>query len=228
MIEKPLYPEPRVFRRLAQYSPDPSAEGERASLQWQMNGSNPALIVWTRGVNEKGKPPIKANLNTMSGLNLLDNITKVIASPPKTVIDLPIPYSKKVENEGVERREYFEQAVVRVVKTSEGIVQIAVIDKDETRPRILFPFMLDRWNGLVKVSGEPLTEAEVSCMVATNYVRILREHFIKEVELTTDSENKERYPREGFKPGTQSKFQKKPQASEGFKKPVPNFEDINY
>lgn len=222
--QKPIYPEPRVFRRLSQWAPDPSKEGERANLNWQMKGSNLELIVWSRGPNEAGKPPIRANLNTLQAMALVEMIKQVASGPGKNWRDLPVKNMRRANKEDPDSaKEMYDQAMVRVAKTSEGVVQIGVFDADETRPRILFPFTLDRWTGLIKINGEQMEQSEVSVMVANQYVRILSEVLTKEIELTTNTENAARYPSDFKGKQPQKKAYSKPAGA-----PEGGFEDMTY
>lgn len=195
MATEPLktpYPESKKIRRLTMWTPDPSSEGERASLDISVRGSNFEITVWARGPAEKGKPPIRASLNTMNMGFLVNNLKHVANSPGKEIADFTTRTSRKSEGDAT-KREVVDQAVVRVCKSAEGIVFLGVFDADESRSRILFPFTLDRWTGLVKNSGEMMTEADVSKMVALNTAEILHEVKLRYVEITSDTENKELY-----------------------------------
>lgn len=194
MNDKPLYPEPRVIRRLTQWTPDPSAPGERANMNWQLKGHNLEIIVWPRAASEKGKPPIRANMHTLQANILIEHIRLVAAEQGKTFRDLPLRNKRKANKDDPDsQKEIYDQAIVRVVKTTEGVVQIGVFDVDESRPRILFPFILDQWTGFLKYNGEPLTIGEVSSMVATRTAQILEDLLNSNVEVTTESENKQMY-----------------------------------
>ncbi len=189
---KPVYPESKKIRRLTMWTPDPSAEGERASLEISVRGSNFEIIVWARGPAEKGKPPIRASLNTINMSLLVNNLIQVANSPGKEIADFTTRNMRKSEGDA-SKREIHDQAIVRVCKSAEGIVFLGVFDADESRSRILFPFMLDRWTHLVKRSGESMSEAEVSKMVAIATAEILNEVKLRFIEITTDVENKELY-----------------------------------
>ena len=190
--DKPSYPEPRVIRRLSLFAPDPGAENERAQLLWQFNRDNPELVVWTRGPSEKGKPPIRAGLNYENALTLCDMVERVAKNDGKMVGDLPI-FTLRATSEG--RRERVLQSTIRVAQTSDGLMQIAVFDADETRPRILFPIMISRWNDYVKYNGESVTESEASRAVAINYAAIFRKNVLDCSKPTTNSEHQAMYPR---------------------------------
>lgn len=218
--QKPLYPEAKIIRRLSQWAPDPQNTGERANLNWQLKGSNLELIVWARGASEKGKPPIRANLNSLQAMILIEHIRMVADSQSKDFRDLPLKNMRKTNKDDPDsQKEMYDQATVRVVKTSEGLVQIGIFDADESRSRILFPFLLDRWTGLVKHSGEPLNQSEVSAMVAKCYANILHDIIIREMEITSNTENNQRY-QTTVKP---IQTYKKPSASD-----INSFEDITF
>lgn len=191
MSDKPIYPEPRILRRLSLWAPDPSAENERAQFVWQVKNDNLELVVWTRGPSEKGKPPIRAGLNYENTLTVCDMIEKVTSAPGKFYGDFPLYTLRRTTGEN---RERVLQSTVRVVQTSEGIIQIGVFDADETRPRILFPFALSRWNDLVKYNGEPVTESEASKQVARNYAAIFRQAALDCAKPTTNAEHAAMYP----------------------------------
>lgn len=219
--QKPLYPEPKIIRRLSQWAPDAQNPGERANLNWQIKGSNLELIVWARGASEKGKPPIRANLNSLQAMILIDHIRSVAESPSKDFRDIPLRNMRKANKDDPDSiKEMYDQATVRVVKTSEGVVQIGIFDADETRSRILFPFTLDRWTGIIKHSGEPLDQAGVSVMVAKQYAHILTYIINKEMEITSNTENSQRYPAPGSSP--------KPPYKKPASGPVISFDDITY
>lgn len=224
---KPLYPEAEVIRRFSQWTEDPSAIGERANLNWQMKGSNLELIVWTRSPADKGKPPIRANMNTLQAGILIDNLRAVAVSPTKVAMDISMKNMRRADkNNSDSAREMYDQAIVRVVKTTEGIVQIGVFDADDTRPRILFPFILDRWTGFVKRNGEAMSASEVSAMVAQRYATILEDIINRRIEMTTNTENDARYPKPN-KPNGQ--FNKS--STSGSPRPAAassQFEDITY
>lgn len=223
---KPLYPESRIIRRLGMWAPDPSSPGERANLNWAMKGSNLELVVWTRSPAEKVKAPIKANLNTLQAQVLCDMIKNVCATPGKNFDDIPLKNMRRTNKEDPDSfKELYDQAVIRVAKTSEGMVQIGVFDSDESRPRIFFPFILDRWTGNLKRNGQDMTLDEVSQMVALQYSRILSEILNREIEMTTNAENAERYPNDKNKP--QGQF-KKPFTPRVENKAPPNFDDLAY
>ena len=190
--QKPAYPENKKIRRLTMWAPDPSSETERATLDFSVRGYNYEITVWTRGPAEKGKPPIKASLNATSIGILIENLRFVANAPGKEIADFTTRNSRKVEG-SPEKREVHDQGVVRVCKSDQGIVFIGVFDADETRPRILFPFTLDRWTGKLVRGGQQLTESDVSKMVALNVATILEDVHKKNLEITTDSENKEMY-----------------------------------
>lgn len=193
---KPLYPESKKIRRLTMWTPDPSAEGERASLDISVRGFNFEITVWARGPAEKGKPPIRASLNTVNLGILVDNLRYIANCPSKDIADFTTRNMRKSESDPM-KREVHDQAIVRVCKSAEGIIFLGVFDMDESRSRILFPFTLDRWTHMVKRSGQPLTEADVSKMVALGVADILNEVKNKNVEITSDVENKELYPNTG-------------------------------
>ena len=195
MSDKPNYPEPKILRRLSLWAPDPSAENERAQFLWQINKDNLELVVWTRGPSEKGKPPIRAGLNYENSLTVCDMIDKVIAADGKFYGDLPLFTLRRTTGE---TRERVLQATIRVVQTSEGIIQIGVFDADEIRPRILFPFTIGRWQDFVKFNGESVTESEASKQVARNYSTIFRNAALDVAKPTTNAEHAIMYPpREG-------------------------------
>lgn len=189
---KPAYPETKKIRRLSMWAPDPSAEGERASLDFSVRGFNYEITVWPRGPAEKNKPPIKASLNATNLGILIDNIRFVANAPGKEIADFTTRNMAKVEGDA-EKREIRDQGVVRVCKSTEGIVFIGVFDADETRSRILFPFSLDRWTGKLVRGGQQLSESDVSKMVALNTAKILEDVLNKNLEITSDTENKELY-----------------------------------
>lgn len=195
MTEKQFkYPEPAVIRRLTQWAPDPGAKNERASLNWQVNGSNMELLVWSKGPSEKGKPPIRAGINTLQVMLLSSIILEVSKSDGKTYRDLPLKNMRKVDKDDPKsEKELYNQSTVRVVKNTDGVVSIGVFDADETRTRILFPFLLDRWTGLITAAGKPLELSEVSVMVAKQYAKIIENIALKEIEISTNTEYQNRY-----------------------------------
>lgn len=195
MSDKPNYPESKVLRRLSLWAPDPSAENERAQFMWQVKNDNLELVVWTRGPTEKGKPPIRAGLNYENTLTVCDMIDKVIAHDGKYYGDFPLFTLRRTTGE---TRERVLQSTIRVVQTSEGIIQIGVFDADETRPRILFPFVISRWNDYVKFNGEAVSESEASKQVAKNYAAIFRKAAMDCAKATSNAEHAAMYPpREG-------------------------------
>lgn len=219
------YPEAKVIRRFSMWAADPGAAGQRVSMDWQMKGSNLELIVWLRSENEKGKPPIRANLNTTQGMMLVDMIRQVAAMPGKGFMDLPVKNMRKINKDDPDSaKEMYDQARVRVVKTTEGVVQIGIFDPDESRTRVLFPFTLDRWTGNLIRNGEAMDQSEVSVMVAKQYANILNDILAREMEITTKTENSARYPSE-YKGKTPYK---KPNAPSGGPSAPPAFDDIAY
>ena len=220
------FPEPKIIRRLTQWAPDPSSENkERASMTYAIKGSNIELLVWTRGPMDKSKPPIKANMSVLQVYMLCDMIDQVAASAQKDIKEFPLNYERSTDpNNKDAKRELYEQSLIRVVKNSEGLMSIGLFDpKDDTRSRILFPFILDRWTGIVKSNGQPLDLSEVSCMVARSYARILREVTVQHIEATTNEENQSRY---GDRTAPKKPYnQQKPQQSS---QNLDTFTDITY
>jgi hypothetical protein len=193
VAEKPAFPDPKKIRRLTMWAPDPAAENERATFEWSVRGSNFEATVWPRGPAEKGKPPIRASLNTINLSALIDNIRHVANAPGKEVADLQTRNMRRVGD--TEKKEIFDQAIVRVCKSAEGIIFIGIFDADESRSRILFPFTLDRWTGFIKRGGETMSEADVSKMVALCTADILESVVRANIEVTSDEKNRELYPR---------------------------------
>lgn len=191
------YPEAKIIRRLSLWAPDPgSPNKERGNMTFALKGNNLEILVWTRTEAHKGKGPIRANMSLLQIMTFCDYLEKVAASPDKAMEEIPVLYPAKADpNNPTAKRELEEQSVLRVVRNSEGLMSVGLFDlKDDTRSRILFPFVLDRFTGILKSNGEPLDLAEVSSMVAKSYAKILRSIFIDNIEMTTNEENAIRYP----------------------------------
>lgn len=216
--------EPKIINRLTLWAPDPSSTTmERANMTHAEKGSNLEILVWAKGPGDVGKAPIRANLNIRQILMYTKALNEAADTTGEYRMDLPIKNGRRVTGEnGKETTEVYDQATLRVARNSAGYVVIALLDKDETRSRILFPLELDRWSGNLIRNGVPLTVEEMSGEIARGYARILEHHFLNRVEALTRTENSQTYPREG---AGAPKKPVSPKASSGFDN---GFDDISY
>lgn len=189
------YAEPQVISRLSMWAPDPGSTAmERANMTFAKKGNNLEILVWPRNPTDKGKPPIRANLNITQIELLTAGLREAAATQDKFKLDIPINYGRKVKSEdNREKMEIFLQSTIRIARNSEGLICILLLDPDDTRARILFPMELDRWTGNLIRNGVPLTAAEMSNGVAIGYANILESIFRNCVEMNTREQNAERY-----------------------------------
>lgn len=201
MTSKPTspFPESKIIRRLTMWAPDPSSPNkERAQMTFGLKGNNLEILVWTKGPQDGSRGPIRGNLGLIQVEMLCELIKQVTSTEGKNFADVSLNHSRSTNPEDPKApKEIYEQAVIRVAKNSEGLMSIGVFDHDETRSRIFFPFLLDRWTGGLKKNGEPMDLAQVSCMVADSYARILRSVMTNNAEITSNEENRVRYPSKG-------------------------------
>lgn len=177
--------EPELVR-FQMWAPDPNAEGERANLKFVFRGSNPGIVVWLRGPTEKGKAPVRAAFNSMNYGFFLDALRSIADAPAGSKADMELKNSRRLPDGG---KEDYVQSYVRIAKNPEGVVVIGVFDaQDDTRSRILFPLMLDRWTGNIKRNGEALELPEISSMIARQLAGILEFEYRKRMQWQTREE----------------------------------------
>lgn len=169
---KQEYSEPALFYRLGMSAPDPDTEGELAHLQVGLDGETPVLQVWPASQAQAKKGPIKARMNTTAFGNELANLLEMIAdAEPSTKGIIGIEANRRVDGQLV--RKVVTQ--VMVGKRADGVMVIALFDAvDDTRPRILFPFLGADWIKPAEINNVPVSDAIRSCATARFYAKFFR------------------------------------------------------
>ena len=185
-LSRQFVEEPELVR-FQMWAPDPNAEGERANLKFVFRGPNPGIVVWLRGPNEKGKPPVRAAFNSMNFGFFIDALRTIADAAPGTKpADMATKNSRRLPDGG---KEDFVQSYVRVARNEDGLVCVGVFDaQDDTRSRILFPLVVDRWTGVIKRNGEALDLPEISSMIAKQLAGILEHEYHKRMLWQTREE----------------------------------------
>lgn len=195
MSEQPNKPqqeftEPALFYRLEMSAPDPDAPNEMAKLQIGLDGDTPVLQMWPRSEAQAKKGPIKARMNTTAfGNHLAALLEKIADSEPNTKGVLANEANRR--EQGVQVRKVVTN--IMVGKRNDGVMVIGLFDAmDDTRPRILFPFLGADWVKPASINGTPITEAEQSCQTARFYADFFRRMVYDSALKETTKERKAR------------------------------------
>lgn len=163
------YPEPAYFYRLELATPDPENDKEMARMMIGIDGETPEILVWPRGASQKGKPPIRARLNTTAlGEVISQQLVAAADGEPGHKGITPVHASRKTPDGKFERKVV---SSIITAKRKDGVVVFGVYDADETRTRILFPFTKLDWLGTPTIGGEPISESELSRGMAKWYAK---------------------------------------------------------
>lgn len=166
-------------RKLNLSAPTPGHQGKTASLIWGLyGGANPRLTVYTNDPNDQdaktGYGKISANLDAptfFAFLNYLDQACK---------LETPNDWKIKLENKNFTffngKRSDAPSLVSELIvgKDKDGVIWIAVFDKNKDRPKIKFQFGYNDFHRFVYPDGNPVPANEVSVAYAQGYITLLR------------------------------------------------------
>jgi hypothetical protein len=140
-----------------------------STLQYYANNDNPGITVYTNDPSDKennfGRIQAKFGiLDLQVHLEQLDMVTRSKDPIKASVICKSI--------RGQDKRPV-DVAKVEVGKRPDGVVYIMVEDlENQSRPKIYFPFAPTRFHNF-EVNGQPVTEAEISVLVARGVYNLI-------------------------------------------------------
>lgn len=156
----------------------PPIEGSRIppSLQFTFPAGNPRGTIWTGRDNATGgKEKIQAKMDMLDFFKLLELTKKVVNTPAECGyrIELKEP-AERVQNEdgspGKKGPPVMQSAIV-VGRNQKGKIFISVVSTNPDHPKIQFLFGQGYYSN-ISCKNEPMSDAEVSDLVATAWVNL--------------------------------------------------------
>jgi uncharacterized membrane protein YgcG len=154
-----------------------NTDGGNASLNWEFQGNNPGIIVWT-GLKGDTKP-IRAALDSrtfMAMLVLLKEASNFIPTPEKPKFAYHIECNRPNWKPGGGKPEgTVTEARLTIGKDDKGCVYIAISAHQRESVKFVFGMIEYPWvfHRLLHPTGESLSQAEVSVPLAKAYVKML-------------------------------------------------------
>lgn len=160
-------------------APNPQSKGKYATMQWDIWGNNPRIVVNTNdpamATPDRGFGRIQAAMETPTFYAFLEMLKEAIAAAPGWKANLQMWSNPK--GGGGPGVEPVPSADVWVGKDAEGVVFISVVKKEEGWPIIKFPFGAPdrRFVKVFHSDGSEYSKGDLSVVYAKAYLRLLGE-----------------------------------------------------
>jgi hypothetical protein len=133
------------------------------SLRVKVIRNNPRIDVFTNIPNDKDGGRISAPMEAATMFALLERLRQHVDGEPSQ--------QTKIENKTGMPGQQVTLSTTVIGKDQEGRVFISIIAED--RPRIKFVFLPSAWHTFAHKDGSPYNEAELSCVYAKGWVRLM-------------------------------------------------------
>lgn len=149
-------------QKLTMSAPAVAGGKKRPTLKFDIFKNNPQINVYTNVEGDKNNGVIRASMDINTFYTVLELVDRCIKST------VPVKYMIENFTRGKENKD--KQRVSKtVVGRDEKSVFISVIAEDESRPKIKFSFGQQYYHTLSSVGGTPLSDIEVSSLVAASW-----------------------------------------------------------
>lgn len=141
-----------------------------STLYFYANNDNPGITVYTGDPNDKDNNfgRIQAKFSYQDMMTLLEVMDMVIRSKE------PIKAGCVCKSTRGQDKRQIDAAYVEIGKNPGGVMYIMVEDLErQGRPKIYFPFAPSRFHHF-QINGEPVSEAQMSCLVANGWYKSLQ------------------------------------------------------
>lgn len=160
-------------RRIGLSAPTPGVKGKWANLNWGYFGNLARLTCWTNDPEDQ-KKKIDVKMPPLDFCKFLVLLEMAIALPDQGEDKFWMEV-KDFSWYGREKSKEVEVQGTLYVGKKDGQVWMSLLSKDRNQPKIKFPFGNTMYNVLYGSSGEPLSDAVTSVIVAKANLMLLKQ-----------------------------------------------------
>lgn len=156
-------------QKLTLSAPAVAGGKKRPTMKFDIFKNNPQINVYTNVEGDKDNGVIRASMDI--------NTFYVVIEAVKMCINSPTPIKYVIENmtRGKGQDKELKLVSKTIIGRDEKSIFLSVMSADESRPKIKFAFGQSYYHKISTAGGQPLTDIEISCMVAKAWTSYMDE-----------------------------------------------------